>query len=93
MSGVCKFLGVDNQFTKYNADLTSMIAPLHELLRKSVSWTRGEEQQNAFQSIKDRILALLNLKFDDPTRSTAVSTNASSFVLRVCCCKMPIDFV
>ncbi|XP_030580469.1 uncharacterized protein K02A2.6-like [Archocentrus centrarchus] len=50
------YLGLLNYYNKFLPNLATLLAPLHELLRKDMRWTWQKKQEEAFQKSK----ALLN---------------------------------
>ena len=49
---VRRILGMVNQLMKFVPNLAEKSKPERNLLRKGVSWTRGKDQQDAFNSLK-----------------------------------------
>ncbi|KFD64390.1 hypothetical protein M514_09069 [Trichuris suis] len=58
--------------------LTSIIAPLYQLLKDNASWKWGTEQKNAFQRIKESLFSSISLAHYDSNRPLAISCDASS---------------
>ena len=48
VSQLKSFLGLLNYYGKFVPNLSTALAPLHQLLQKRVAWTWGTEQQHAF---------------------------------------------
>ncbi|XP_063357876.1 uncharacterized protein K02A2.6-like [Cydia amplana] len=62
---VQQFLGVVNYYRKFIPNASSLLHPLHELLRNGAKWQWGERQQAAFDNVRrelasDRVLAHFN---------------------------------
>lgn len=47
------YLGLLNYYNKFLPNLSSILAPLHMLLRKDTKWTWGESQTKAFKKSKE----------------------------------------
>ena len=46
------FLGLLNYYHKFLPDLATLLAPLHQLLRKDTKWMWTERQEEAFKKAK-----------------------------------------
>lgn len=46
------YLGLLNYYNRFLPNLATLLAPLHELLRKETKWRWGAEQQRAFEECK-----------------------------------------
>ena len=73
------FLGMLNFYGKFMPDLSSTLEPLHELLRKDISWKWGTEQQEAFDKAKNRLQSSDLLVHYDPEKELVVSCDASPY--------------
>ena len=51
------YLGLLSYYTKFLPNLSTVLAPLYQLLRADVSWHWGREQSQAFQKSKDLLLS------------------------------------
>ena len=58
VTGVRSFLGMVNQLGHYIPDLAQRTDPLRQLLKKDIQFQWLKEQQEAFDSIKDRMTFL-----------------------------------
>jgi len=62
---VCSFHGLVSFYRKFVKDFSTIAAPLNEIVKKDVLFKWGQEQANAFETLKDKltkapILTLLN---------------------------------
>ena len=53
VSQLKSFLGLLNYYGKFVSNLSTVLAPLHRLLHKSTPWSWGQEQQTAFDHVKE----------------------------------------
>jgi hypothetical protein len=56
--------------------------PLSNLLKKELSFEWKEEQQRAFEDLKDKLLSTLVFKFPHFTKPFKVHIDASDFVIK-----------
>ncbi|GJX40610.1 putative reverse transcriptase domain-containing protein [Tanacetum coccineum] len=54
-SEVCSFLGLAGYYRRFIKNFSKITKPLTVLTRKSKTFDWGEEQENAFQSLKDKL--------------------------------------
>ena len=80
---------VTRRFIKYFA---SIAHPLHDLTKKDTPWKWAEEQQNAFNTLKEVFCQEPILKVYDPNLPTRVEVDASGFATdRILSQKYPYD--
>ena len=53
VSELKSYLGMINYYQKFLPNLSSMLAPLNELLHKETCWHWGQEQMQVFQKSKE----------------------------------------
>ncbi|KFM78222.1 Retrovirus-related Pol polyprotein from transposon 17.6, partial [Stegodyphus mimosarum] len=73
-----RFLGMINYLAKFIPNLTTITAPLRQLLEKSVLWHWTEKHQKAFETFKELIAKAPVLKFYDVNKDVTLSVDASS---------------
>lgn len=75
---VRQFLGLCSYFRKFIKNHALIVLPISQLLKKGVPWTWGENQQDAFQKIKQLLTSRPILSIFDVNRETELHTDASS---------------
>ena len=75
------FLGLVSYFRKFIEDLSKIVAPLTDLLRKVARWKWASEQANAVRKLKCILTDRAILAIFDRTLETEVHTDASSIGL------------
>ena len=79
ISQLRSFLGVVNYYCKFLPNLSSLLAPLHQLLQHGVKWKWGKPQQNAFQEAKQQLTSKCLLVHFDPGKPLLLSCDASPY--------------
>ena len=74
---VRRFIGLINYLSKYCPNLSSIAAPLRDLMKKDVVWYWDSNHQQAWLAVKGLIKANLELKVFDPTKPVVVTVDAS----------------
>lgn len=77
--GVRQFLGLASYFRKYIKEFATIAKPLTSLTKKDVTFEWGAEQQNAFDTLKERLTSRPLLAIYDPVLPTEVHTDASKY--------------
>ena len=70
------FLGMLNYYACYLPNLSTILAPLHELLAKDCKWTWGKRQVEAFNRAKDMLNSSDLLVHYDPSKELVLSCDA-----------------
>ena len=71
------FLGMLNYYACYLPNLSTVLAPLHELLAKDCKWTWGKRQVEAFNRAKGMLNSADLLVHYDPSKELVLSCDAS----------------
>ena len=79
VSELRSFLGLVQYYQKFLPNLSSMLEPLHELLRQSVPWHWGQNQREAVKAIKAYLQSEPLLVHYDVTKPIVVSCDASPY--------------
>ena len=67
---LCFYLGLLNFYGKFLRNLSSILAPLHQLLKKDAKWVLKVNQQRAFNKTKGMLqIATVLIHYDDKKRS------------------------
>lgn len=73
------FLGMLNYYHKFLPDLSTVLEPLHRLLRKEEKWQWQEQQQKAFERSKELLQSAQLLVHFDPTKEIILASDASNY--------------
>ncbi len=73
------YLGMLNFYHRYLPDLATMLAPLHELLRKEVKWYWGDAQESAFNESKQLLQSAEVLVHYTADRELVLACDASPY--------------
>ena len=73
------YLGLLSYYSKFLSNLSTVLAPLYRLLRKSTPWQWGPPETTAFQSSKDLLLSAPLLVHYNPTMDLSLACDASSY--------------
>lgn len=74
---VRQFLGLVGYFRKFIRGFATVANPLNKLLKKDVQFVWGQEQEDAFNMLKDRLVNRPILAIYDPNAETELHTDAS----------------
>ena len=81
VSQLRSFLGMVNYYNMYLPKLATVTEPLHQLLRKNVSWVWSDECQVSFDKVKEMLCSAPLLSHFDPVKPILVQVDASPFGL------------
>jgi hypothetical protein len=73
------FIGFSNFYRRFIKDFSSIARPLHDLTKKDVPWQWHAEQQQAFDTLKEKFCQEPILKVYDPNLETRVEVDASGY--------------
>jgi hypothetical protein len=69
---------LDAYYRRFVPQFRKTVAPLHRLLRKDAKFMWGETQENAFRSLKDKLMSKPILQYPDFSREFILITDASN---------------
>lgn len=75
------FLGLLNYYHKFLPDLATLLAPLHQLLRKDTKWMWTHNQEEAFKQAKSFLHSKSLLTRYDENKPLIIAGDASSYGL------------
>ncbi len=75
------YLGLLNYYNKFLSNLSTVLAPVHRLLRKDAKWNWGGEQEAAFAQSKKMIQSVQVLVHYDLQKDVILSCDASPYGL------------
>ncbi|RXN12978.1 putative protein K02A2.6-like protein [Labeo rohita] len=73
------YLGLLNYYHKFLPSLSTVLAPLHSLLKKETKWMWGREQEKAFVKSKELLQSSAILVHYDPTKPLFLACDASPY--------------
>jgi len=73
------FLGLVNYYGKFLPELSTVLAPLYQLLHKDCSWNWQQAQETAFQQVKELLHSATLLVHFDPDKDVVLSCDASPY--------------
>ena len=73
------YLGLINYYHRYLRNLSTVLAPLHDLLRKGIPWSWNASQQKAFDTSKQQLCSETLLVHYDLDKKFILSCNASPY--------------
>ena len=76
---VSQFLGLVNYYGKFLPNLSTLLAPLHLLLRQETKWFWGQEQEEAFRKSKGLLTSAPLLVHYDGNKKIVLSCDASPY--------------
>jgi hypothetical protein len=72
------FLGLAGYYRRCVPKFIKVADPLHKLLKKDVRFEWNEEQENAFQTLKQKLVSQPILRYPDFTKEFILTTDASN---------------
>lgn len=75
------YLGLLNYYNRFLPNLSTLLAPLHKLLRKDIQWSWQEEQERAFEESKRLMQSSEVLVHYDSHKDLILSCDASPYGL------------
>ena len=77
VQGVQRINGFVNYLAKFLPNLSDVMEPLRRLTRNDIDWSWGEEQETAFQKVKELVAATPVLRCYDPAKEITLQCDAS----------------
>ena len=74
---VCSFLGLAGFYRRFVKDLSTIVAPMNELLKKDTPFQWGDSQDKSFQELKMRLTSAPLLSLPDFGKTFEIECDAS----------------
>jgi len=78
---VQSFIGLCNYYRLFIKDFAKIASPIHKLTRKNVPFIWGNDQQNAFDKLKEMFTSAPILRNPDSNKPFILETDASNFAV------------
>jgi hypothetical protein len=72
------FLGMTSYYRKFISNFSKIAAPLYLLLKNDAQFAWGDDQENAFQKLKGKLVSKPILKYPDFSKEFILTTDASN---------------
>ena len=79
VSELKSYLGLLNYYGRFMPNLSSVLGPLHCLLRKNVRWSWKPEHEESFRASKQSLMSARVLVHYDPNKELVLSCDASPY--------------
>ena len=76
-----RFLGMINYLARFLPNVTDVLYPLHNLLKKDIQWQWTNSQEMAFKKVKDMLIKSPVLAFYSPDKELILENDASEYGL------------
>ena len=76
-----EFLSMVTYLSPFIHGLSTLTAPLRELLRKDANFTQNTSYEAAFQQVKEAVVSDTTLRYSDPSLPVTIQVDASQVVL------------
>ena len=84
VSEVRSFYGLASFYRRFVKDLNILVGPLNEVIKKSVGFKLGEEQELNFAFLKEKICFAFVLALPDFTKAFKIECDASRIGYELC---------
>src|ERR1700710_2152534 len=74
------FMGFCNFYRRFIEGFSKIAKPLYDLTKKDKKWEWTEEEEKAFEGLKDLLTTAPLLQHFDPDRQVVIETDASNYV-------------
>ena len=82
VKNVRKFLGLVNYYQKFIKNFAQVVRPMNMLTRKNVQWQWGQEQQQAFDELKQIFITRLVLAAPDLDKEFRIEADTLNYTTR-----------
>ena len=79
VKAVRSFLGMVNQYSRFNSKISSTSAALRDLLKKDIPWIWDKAQEESFDKLKNDLKETVTLAYFDINKNTILTTDASDY--------------